>query len=500
MRRTDWGFFVFHHRKVVAALLLCTAMAPLSRGQASADAVAAQLRELAAQMAQLRQELTDSRKESADLQRQVEEMRQQLQALRGTPAGVAASTVLTPEQLTEEHELLAAKVDDQYQTKVESSSKYRVKLSGLVLFSAGLNTGEVNNLDLPSYALPRPAGDTNGALSATVRQSILGLELDGPKLMGARTRGDIHADFFGGMPGVPDGVTTGFMRLRTARLGLDWKNTTVEVGQESPFFSPLTPSSLISTAYPALWNAGNLWTWTPQVNVTHRFRKPDATRFILQYGVLNALTGELPSAEYDRGPSAGERNRTPATAVRLGTERTTSHGKASAGAGFYYARQNWGFNRRVDSWAATADWELPFHRYFTFSGELYRGRAIGGLGGGIGRSVLTTGALNLMSTRILPLQSGGGWAQLKFKPAQRWEFNAVYGGDFPMQGSMPKFAAVYGSEELKPRRNATGMANIMYQPRNNLIFSIEYRRLWTSPFDETQHRANHIGIGAGIFF
>lgn len=485
-----------HLRKAVGAFLLCVATSRYGQGQTPADAVAVQLRELAAQLAQMRQELADSRKESSDLRRQMDEMRAQLQALRGGSSAPEGVPVLTAEQLTEEHELLAAKVDDQYQTKVESSSKYRVKLSGMALFTAGLTQGSVNNLDAPGFAEQRAPGDSAGALTATLRQSIFGLDVEGPVWLGAKTRGEIRADFFGAMPSVADGVTTGFVRLRTARFGMDWKNTSIEVGQEAPFFSPLTPTSLISTAYPAMWNSGNLWTWTPQVNVTHKFGKPDSTRFVLKYGVLDALSGSVPVEEYDRSASAGERNRTPATAVRIGTER----GKASAGAGFYYARQNWGYSRRVDSWAATADWELPLGRYFTFTGELYRGRAIGGLGGGAGSSVLLSGAITKSWTRILPIESGGGWAQLKLKPAQRWEVNAAYGGDFPLRGSIPTFPAIYGAEEYKPARNASGSANIIYQPRNNLMFSIEYRRLWTSPFDEPQHRAHHIGIGAGILF
>ena len=37
------------------------------------------------------------------------------------------------------------------------------------------------------------------------------------------------------------------------------------------------------------------------------------------------------------------------------------------------------------------DWTLPLNRWFTLSGSFYRGQAIGGIGGGIGRSVLSSG-------------------------------------------------------------------------------------------------------------
>jgi hypothetical protein len=474
----------------LAGALSCVAQTP--------DPVAVQLRELAAQLAQMRQELADSKKESSDLRKQVEELRQQVETLRGTPTN-AAVPVLTPEQLTEEHELLAAKVEDQYQTKVESSSKYRVKLSGMALFTTGFTAGGVNNLDLPSFAEESGAGESGGAFSATVRQTILGLDVDGPQLWGARTSGQIRADFFGSASTLPNGIANSYLRIRTARLRLDWKNSSLEIGQESPFFSPLSPTSLVSTAYPSMWNSGNLWTWIPQANVTHKFRSADKTRVVLQYGVLDPFTGELPHGEYDRAATAGERTRTPAVAMRVGAERGTDR-KTAFGAGLFYSRQNWGFDRKVKSWAATVDYEIPLGRFVTLSGELYRGRAMGGLGGSVGRTVLASGPLSMMSTRILPIQSGGGWAQFKVKPNQRWEFNAAFGGDFPFRGSIPKFPAIYADEEYSPQRNTSGTANFIYQPRNNLLFSIEYRRLWTSPFDGPQVRANHVGIGAGILF
>ncbi len=43
--------------------------------------------------------------------------------------------------LEEEYQLLSGKVDDQYQTKVESASKYRVRLSGIVLMNLFSNRG-----------------------------------------------------------------------------------------------------------------------------------------------------------------------------------------------------------------------------------------------------------------------------------------------------------------------------------------------------------------------
>src|ERR1700733_8265275 len=49
--------------------------------------------------------------------------------------------------LDEEYDLLAGKVDDQYQTKAESASKYRMKISGIVLMNLFSNQGVVDNID-----------------------------------------------------------------------------------------------------------------------------------------------------------------------------------------------------------------------------------------------------------------------------------------------------------------------------------------------------------------
>ena len=226
-------------------------------------------------------------------------------------------------------------------------------------------------------ANPKAPGESSGSFSATARQSQLSLEVLGPQWKGAKTSGDVSFDFFGGFPSNPEGVTAGLVRLRTAKVALDWTNTSIVAGQDIPFFSPLSPTSLASTAYPAFSSAGNLWAWTPQVRVEHRIVLSDLTKVILQGGVLDPLTGELP-AEYNRVPTAGEASRVPAYAMRLGLEHAAYDRLAAVGVGAYYSRQNWGFDRRVDSWAATMDWDLPLGHWFWLSGEAYRGRAIGG--------------------------------------------------------------------------------------------------------------------------
>jgi len=453
----------------------------------SVEDLHAEMEELRAVLDEVRRQLAASSTETAALRLEIQSLRAQLPASAPT-APIAAD-------LADQQHLLAAKVDDQYQTKVESASRYHVRLSGMALVNGFSVRGGVDNLDVPETARALAAGESSGSTGGTVRQSILGIEVFGPQWRGARTSGEVKVDFFGGFPSTPEGVTAGILRLRTARLALDWKNTSLVAGQDALFFSPLSPTSLVATAYPALSGAGNLWTWTPQIYVERRFKLSGASQFSLQGGVLDPLTGELP-AEYDRSATAGEHSRLPAYAARFAWQSGKSERHAALGVGSYYSRQDWTFARTVDSWAVTSDWDVPFGKWFSVSGELYRGRAIAGLGGGATGSVIFAGPPAVASTPHIPVESLGGWSQLKFQPVQRLQFNTAFGKDASLGTRFRTLAEASGLVH----RNASAFVNVIFQARSNLLFSVEYRRLWTSRYWQPLTVADSIGLAAGILF
>ena len=281
-------------------------------------------------------------------------------------------------------------------------------------------------------------------------------------------------------------------------MKLDSDRTSIVAGQDVPFFSPRSPASLASSAYPALSYSGNIWTWTPQVQVERRFTLSENDRFSVQGGVLEPFTAELP-LEYNRTSTAGERSGLPAFATRLGWARTNGDREAGAGIGAYYSRQNWGFNRTVDAWVATADWDFPLQKSISLSGEFYRGRSIAGLGGGATGSVVFVGSPTVPTSKVIPLNNIGGWSQLKYKPLERLEFNVAYGEDQPFRPKVRGYLSsqvAYGSTA----RNASGFANVIYTARSNLLFSLEYRRLWTTPFYSPKNTAGYISLSSGIAF
>jgi hypothetical protein len=42
--------------------------------------------------------------------------------------------------------------------------------------------------------------------------------------------------------------------------------------------------------------------------------------------------------------------------------------------------------------------------------------------------------------------------------------------------------------------------NTIFQARSNLLFSIEYRRLWTTGLDDGRHTADYLSFATGIGF
>jgi hypothetical protein len=216
--------------------------------------------------------------------------------------------------------------------------------------------------------------------------------------------------------------------------------------------------------------------------------------------VLDPLTGELPAREYNRVATAGERSRLPAEAIRVGWEHTANERVVALGAGAYHAHQDWGFGRSVDAWAATTDWDVPLGRLFTLSGELYRGRAIGGLGGGASESVLFGGPPAEAASSVRPVDSAGGWSQLKFKPASRLELNAAFGEDNPFRFGSSRLLTISSLDGSVMNKNASAFLNAIYQARSNLLFSVEYRRLWTTSADSVTRIADHVSFSTGIVF
>ena len=425
-----------------------------------------------------------------------------------SPAAVASAATSSEQgasleqrvtQLEDNQELTDAKVLEQSQTKVESGSKYRVRLSGMILLNAFETRGAVDNLDFPQVATPPEVPDTSGTFAGSLRQSQIGIDVFGPDVAGAHTSANVKFDFAGGQADTSNGAVMGIVRLRTGTVRFDWADTSIVAGQDSLFFAPLVPTSLATVAIPALSYSGNLWIWTPQIRIEHRVALSDDSSLLLQAGILDSLTGDYPYPQ-DREPSEGEQSGQPAYAARVAWSHHAFGRDVTVGIGGYYGRQNWGFGRSVDGWTGTMDVTVPVGKYFDFTGEFYRGRAVGGFGGGVGQSVLLSGPETDPGTTIRGLDSLGGWAQVKYKPRANFEVNFALGIDNPFAGELRNFPATETLYGPLLSRNLTPFVNFIYHARSNILFSAEYRRLQTYNLDSNVDTANQIGLSVGYIF
>jgi len=508
-------------------------MGDAAASDAAASDTTKAVRDLQGQVRELRELVEEMRAENAQSRSEMQKLRQDLQTTRallqpsdapvnaaqlaahGTSSGTNATTTVAAattdsalpasiehrvEKLEESTSLIGSKIDEQYQTKVETASKYRARLHGIVLMNAFRNVGGSDNLDFPNYAQPVAAGSPQATVGATLRQSEIGLELFGPNLAGARTSADVQLDFAGGFPGTGNGVNFGIVRLQTASLRLDWEHTSLVAGQDSLFISPLSPTSFASLATPAFAYAGNLWGWTPQLRLEHRFSISDQQTFTVQAGVLDNLDWEPPYNSFYRTAQAGEMSGQPAYALRTAWSRAVREHPLSFGVAGYYGRQNWAWDRNVDAWAGMADWQIPILPRLALSGEFYRGRGIGGLGAAVGTSILYGGDPTLPYTPIRGLNAAGGWTQLKFQLTPKLELNGVITEDNAFASDVRGFATDQNNFGAILGRNRGALANFVFRPRSDLLLSAELRRLRTFPVYSSSSVTNQLNLSVGMLF
>lgn len=494
---------------------------------------ASAVRDLQDQVRELRTLVDEMRAENAESRAEMHQLRHDLEATRallerpaspengaatvasapsengsGIPAGSAApstaSAATSPledrvQKLEESTALIGSKIDEQYQTKVETASKYRARLHGIVLMNAFRNVGGSDNLDFPSYSEPVPRGWSEASLGATLRQSEIGLEVFGPNIFGARTSADVQLDFAGGFAATGNGVNFGIARLQTASVRFDWERTSIVAGQDALFISPLSPTSFASLATPAFAFAGNLWGWTPQLRVEHRFSLSDQQTVTVQAGILDNLDWEPNYNSFNRTAQAGEMSGQPAYAVRTAWSRPVWERPLSFGVAGYYGRQNWTWGRFVDAWSGMADWQIPILPRLGLSGEFYRGNGIGGLGGAIGTSILWGGRPGPF-TPIRGLDAAGGWTQLKFQLTPKLELNGVIAEDDAFASDVRGFAIDANNGGYILGRNRGALGNVIFRPRSDLLLSAEFRRLHTFPVYDSSSATNQVNLSVGILF
>jgi hypothetical protein len=500
----------------VSLMLLPGAVAPKSfaqvvDNQGSPDrqqvvAIETRLNQLTETLSQTEKMLDHSRAE-------IQALRSQLDALRAQTGAVSPSGTAAPPQeegqpqdldaIREQQDAMQAEIKQHEQSKVETFSKYPLRLSGLILFNAFSNAGVVDNVQLPTIALSRIPGQSHGSSGATLRQTLLTLDATGPRIAGARSSAEVSVDFFGGGSTNNYGYSAsgGVLRMRQSWVNLDWYRTTVQAGYTVPLISPLSPTSYATVAVPSLTGSGNLWTWSPQLQVEQRIPITEQRTIGLEAGLIDPPTSGYMSDQLD---SPVEESRHPGYEGRI-SYRADGSWKGVArpfalGVSGYSANQLYDSATQIHSFAVAGDWQFPLFKWFGLSGEAYRGRSLGGFGGGAYKDTFTGTDSVTGLMRTTGIAAAGGWSQLKFIASSTLQANVAFGLDDAFSSNFDGFNLSATSPTPVNARNHSILGNVIYRPKSYLILSPEYRRIQTWPYTGSSNIANIFTITAGFEF
>jgi hypothetical protein len=356
-------------------------------------------------------------------------------------------------------------------------------LHGLILVNAFHTTDNVNNSDVPQFAVPPseavPEGSTS---SATARQSRLTAFALVPEFAGGVMEGELDVDFFGGQQPSSGGRTFPLLRLRRAVAKLTWSQVALLVGQESPPIAEVSPSSIASIGFPDFAGAGNLWLWIPQIRLGADLPSSGSLRVGAEIAALAPTSGE-PQGTFLTQPDIAERSGRPFLQGRVRGRWGQDEQMGEVSAGGHYGWVLDATGDRVPSKALALSIWTPLGPRLDFRAEAFTGQALAGLGGGgIGQNMVRDG---------VPVRSAGGWAQLNVRPSQQWEIGGGGGLDDPDDEDLG---------ETSRLRNVAVEGHVTWR-KLPAVVGIEVRHLRTryrEPVGDLT--ATHINLGMGFEF
>jgi hypothetical protein len=492
-------------RKYLVFSVLFSARCLIAIAQSeSNENLAVKVQQLTDAMNQAQNQIERSQHDLEQLRSQLVMLKQQLAESHNVEAQPLPSVELSAavEQIREQQSLAETQIATHEQSKVESESKYSVKLSGLVLLTGFVNTSQMDDPVTPSMALTG-----SGSTGASMRQTVLGFDARGPQLFNARTHADARVDFDGAALLNGDGANAyagGLLRLRTAHADLNWQHSQVFFSLDHPIIAPNTPASLTAVALPALGWSGNLWTWNPQVGITQDLPFNDSQRFRVQAALIDVMN---PTQIYTNtgltsgvvNPTNAENSRWPGAEGRVAFLGGVDDTAIQLGVGGLFAPHRTPGGTRFNSWAGTFDYRIPLPGRVELSGSGYAGEALGGLGGGAFKDYVFSYD-PIAGYSFQNLHDYGGWAQIKVRASQNLEFNAALGTDQVPAAELRPYAGDALAYYLNLARNLTYTGNVIYKPSAYLMFSLEYRHLQSSPVNQYSATGDVIGIATGYRF
>ena len=425
------------------------------------------------------QRLDQLERENRDLAQEVHALRAEIAGSRApSPGPVAAEETplnVSPAPIDERVAVLEQRTADLAQTKVEAAQRMPVTLTGMVLFNSFLNSGANGGAQDPLMAAPSNSVSGGGA---SLSQSIIGLRFQGPRVLGGQVRGSLDLDLSGGTASSLNHL----VRMRVASLVVDWKNSSLMVGQDKPLIAPRDPDSLAQVAVSPLTAAGNLWLWSPQMRFEQRFALGDNAGLKAQASVYQT-SEPTTSASAQYLPTLSTAS--PAVEGRFEFWGNLGSGARLEIAPGFHASETHIAGISVPSRLFTIDWMLQPLAKLRFTGAFFNGSNDAGVGG------LRQGFTLLRNDHFIAVPTMGGWAQLSYLATKRLTLN-VYGG----QESDRAVDLLAG----QITRNFVYAGNAQYRLGPNVLLALEANQARTTYLGGLFRLVNHYDLALAYLF
>ena len=409
--------------------------------------------------------------QTADMQKileRLDRLEEQNKALAAQVQSLRDELAAAPQPSTEERlQVQESRTAELASAKVEASQRFPIRLTGMLLFNSFLNSSGSGAQEYPTVAQP---GATRSG-GATLRQTILGFDYSGPRILGdGKLSASVRMDFWEGS-NTPAGQE---IRMRTGTVSVDWKDRSILVGVDKPLISPREPESLAQVWLSPLTAAGNLWLWIPQARFEQDFHFTRETGLKAQVGVVGTReVAASPASPYAAGasPDAYIEPTRPGIEGRVELFTGGEDRRFEIASGFHHSVSHV-LGDSLSSDVLSFDLLARPWRPIEFSGAFFTGQNVAPLG----TTGIRQGFVALGPGLVSIGHSIGGWGQLTLRPASRLWFN-LFSGQQDDRNPQLTTGAV--------GKNLAYGANVFYRLAPNVLAS----------FEASQVRTNYIGSG-----
>jgi hypothetical protein len=332
-----------------------------------------------------------------------------------------------------------------------------VQLYGKIKLDAIYDT---HNMGTDAFITKLPKGEKTDRSSFNIKDTRIGLIINGPKVYDWKITARVETDFYGKVYKNDD---NGALRIRLAYIDLNnHRGTDIRIGQD---YIPIASQMASTLDFLSMGASGNLWDRVPQITVSQTFENG--------FGILGTAWKSYSSTD-------GVEMRMPWVGVKvfykadlLGTGKPLYLGLGGAYRNGSY-KEN-GISGDVNDYVVAFEWNVPFKVYIPVAvkGEAYVGQGL------TTRDFLVfTKSHYLDNNDVKELKTKGGFIQLTLKPYKKLSFNLGTGLNDPDDDG-----AKITEDYLK---NWRAFGNVLYEFAPNLTFGFEWDHQETKYEDGTE--------------